>query len=86
MGHRDNLLVTLNLSGSNNHGCRPHPRGSVRRADGFVLTSNPEVIQNALENLGRTQGPEFLGVRTTPKLAASAVECQSVTVEQDLDW
>src|SRR6266702_1014427 len=44
MGHRDNLLVTLNLSGSNNHDCRPHPRGSVRRASGFVLTGNPEVM------------------------------------------
>src|SRR5882762_3235207 len=42
MGHRDNLLVTLNLSGSKNHGCRPHPRGSVRRASGFVLTGKQE--------------------------------------------
>jgi len=23
--------------------CRHHPRGSVRRASGFVLTGNPEV-------------------------------------------
>jgi hypothetical protein len=30
--------VTLNLSEAKNHGCRPHPRGSVRRASGFVLT------------------------------------------------
>jgi len=38
MGHRDNLLVTLNLSGvPKTNGCRPHPRGSVRRASGFVL-------------------------------------------------
>src|ERR1039457_6434865 len=43
MGHRDNLLVTLNLSGAKNHGCRPHPRGSVRRASGFVLTGKSEV-------------------------------------------
>src|ERR1700693_214776 len=43
MGHRDDLLVTLNLSEAKNHGCRPHPRGSVRRASGFVLTGKPEV-------------------------------------------
>ena len=32
--------MTLNLSEAKNHGCRPHPRGSVRRASGFVLTGN----------------------------------------------
>src|ERR1700730_8703350 len=41
MGHRD-LLVTHNLSEAKNHGCRPHPRGSVRRASGFVLTGKQE--------------------------------------------
>src|SRR5215469_962568 len=41
MGHRD-LLVTHTLSEAEYHGCRPHPRRSVRRASGFVLTSNPE--------------------------------------------
>jgi hypothetical protein len=35
--------VTQNLSDGNHHSCRPHPRGSVRRASGFVLTGNPEV-------------------------------------------
>ena len=34
--------MTLNLSEAKNHGCRPHPRGSVRRASGFVLTGKPE--------------------------------------------
>src|ERR1700728_143439 len=43
MGHRDGLLMTLNLSEAKNHGCRPHPRGSVRRASGFVLTGYPVV-------------------------------------------
>src|ERR1700683_948188 len=43
MGHRDGLLMTLNLSEAKNHGCRPHPRGSVRRASGFVLTGYPEI-------------------------------------------
>jgi hypothetical protein len=42
MGHRD-LLVTQNLSDGEHHSCRPHPRGSVRRASGFVLTGKPEV-------------------------------------------
>src|SRR5580700_12157677 len=42
MGHRD-LLVTQNLSDGEHHSCRPHPRGSVRRASGFVLTGNSEV-------------------------------------------
>jgi len=42
MGHRDDLLVTLNLSGAKNHGCRPYPRGSVRCASGFVLTGHSE--------------------------------------------
>ena len=43
MGHRD-LLVTHNLSeGKSYHGWH-HPRGSVRRASGFVLTRNPEII------------------------------------------
>src|SRR5207302_1073217 len=44
MGHRG-LLVTHNLSDGKCHYCWPHPRGSVRRASGFVhygLTgSNP---------------------------------------------
>ena len=37
--------MTLNLSEAKNHGCRPHPRGSVRRASGFVLTGKPEVTR-----------------------------------------
>lgn len=37
--------MTLNLSEAKNHGCRPHPRGSVRRASGFVLTGKLEVIR-----------------------------------------
>jgi hypothetical protein len=36
--------MTLNLSEAKNHDCRHHPRGSVRRASGFVLTGNSEVI------------------------------------------
>ena len=36
--------MTLNLSETKNHDCRHHPRGSVRRASGFVLTGNSEVI------------------------------------------
>jgi len=42
MGHRD-LLVTHNLSDDEHHDCRPHPRGSVRRASGFVLTGISEL-------------------------------------------
>ena len=34
--------MTLNLSEAKNHDCRHHPRGSVRRASGFVLTGKPE--------------------------------------------
>lgn len=37
--------MTLNLSGAKNHGCRPYPRGSVRRTSGFVLTGNTETIR-----------------------------------------
>jgi hypothetical protein len=44
MGHWDNLLVTLNLPGAKNHCCRHHPRGSVRRASGFVLTGKAEAV------------------------------------------
>ena len=36
--------MTLNLSEAKNHDCQHHPRGSVRRASGFVLTGYPEVI------------------------------------------
>ena len=36
--------MTLNLSEAKNHGCRPHLRGSVRRASGFVLTDKQEEI------------------------------------------
>ena len=35
--------MTLNLSEAKNHGCRLHRRGSVRRASGFVLTSDSEL-------------------------------------------
>jgi hypothetical protein len=34
--------VTHNLSEAKNHSCRPHSRGSVRRASGFVLTGYSE--------------------------------------------
>ena len=44
MGHRD-LLVTQNLSHPGHQHRRPHPRGSVRRASGFVLTGYSEVAQ-----------------------------------------
>src|SRR6266566_1956913 len=47
MGHRD-LLVTHNLSERKYHHCSHHPRGSVRRASGFVLTGNPEVATSHL--------------------------------------
>ena len=36
--------MTLNLSEAKNHGCRPHLRGSVRRASGFVLTDKRGVV------------------------------------------
>ena len=36
--------MTLNLSEAKNHDCRHHPRGSVRRASGFVLTGQQEVM------------------------------------------
>ena len=36
--------MTLNLSEAKNHGCRPHRRGSVRRASGFVLTGYSDPI------------------------------------------
>ena len=35
--------MTHNLSDGEHHPCRPHPRGSVRRASGFVLTGKQEV-------------------------------------------
>jgi len=40
--------VTHTLSEAEYHGCRPHPRRSVRRASGFVLTRNPEVMVTAI--------------------------------------
>jgi hypothetical protein len=48
MGHRDDLLVTHNLSEGENHETQPYPRDSVRRASGFVLTGNPEVMPPGL--------------------------------------
>jgi hypothetical protein len=33
-------------------GCRPHPRGSVRRASSFVLTGKPEVDGSKAEMAG----------------------------------
>jgi len=36
--------VTHKLSELKIKDCRHHPRGSVRRASGFVLTGKPEVI------------------------------------------
>jgi len=41
MGHGD-LLVTQNLYDHEHQLCRPHPRGSVRRASGFVLTGTSD--------------------------------------------
>ncbi len=45
--------MTHNLSDDKHHDCRPHARGSVRRASGFVLTGNSEVIWE--DNGGRQQ-------------------------------
>jgi hypothetical protein len=55
MGHRDDLLVTHNLSEGENHETQPYPRDSVRRASGFVLTGNSEVIPR--EGLPTTHQP-----------------------------
>jgi hypothetical protein len=55
MGHRD-LLVTQNLYDHEHQHCRPHPRGSVRRASGFVLTGNPELIHNEKAGVGDEYG------------------------------
>jgi hypothetical protein len=52
MGHED-LLVTHNLSEGKTHEPRPYLRGSVRRASGFVLTGNPEVMPHALMTSNR---------------------------------
>jgi hypothetical protein len=35
--------VTQTLSDGEHHSCRSHPRGSVRRASGFVLTGKPYI-------------------------------------------
>src|SRR6266700_7069802 len=43
MGHRE-PPCDPQLSAAKNHDCRHHPRGSVRRASGFVLTGYTEVI------------------------------------------
>ncbi len=37
--------MTHKLSEAENQDCRHHPRGSVRRASGFVLTGKQEVGQ-----------------------------------------
>ena len=47
--------MTLNLSEAKNHGCRPHLRGSVRRASGFVLTGNSSPIP-VMEELPKITG------------------------------
>src|SRR5215469_13680448 len=59
MGHRD-LLVTHTLSEAEYHGCRPHPRRSVRRASGFLLTA----LSNARAN---TYSSLLSGVRASDK-------------------
>jgi len=43
--------MTLNLSEAKNHDCRHHPRGSVRRASGFVL--NGQTGSNAQDDSQR---------------------------------
>jgi len=39
--------MTHNLSDGDRHRCRPHPRGSVRRPSGLVLTGFEEVYLRA---------------------------------------
>jgi hypothetical protein len=63
MGHRD-LLVTHNLSEGKTHEPRPYLRRSVRRASGFVLTGNPELISSPVglvptNALASTKSPEM---------------------------
>jgi hypothetical protein len=71
--------VTLNLSGAKNHGCRTHPRGSVRRPSGFVLTGNPELI--------RLKAPT--GIQDGPQISRRdafdlSVQCQAAAVRMFL--
>jgi len=49
--------VTQNLSDHGHQHCRAHPRGSVRRASGFVLTGNSETIALKHEN-GRSHSSQ----------------------------
>ena len=64
MGHRD-LLVTHNLSERKYHHCSHHPRGSVRRASGFVLTGNSDT--NKLGKSCRPSGSYLSENATNPR-------------------
>ena len=66
--------MTLNLSEAKNHGCRPHRRGSVRRASGFVLTDKREVMS------GRTMAR--IGLRMMPPFPSSPLRFRTVSFPQ----
>src|SRR5215470_7823457 len=75
MGHRD-LLVTQNLSDAEHHSCRPYPRGSVRRASGFVLTGYTEVDEGTLQLPDCRQTGNYSGQKSAWR-KCGAVECTS---------
>jgi len=89
MGHRD-LLVTHNLSDGEHHCCRPHSRGSVRRASGFVLTGNPSVEKLKLQTRDPTSvlptiRPQRIRAETSrlPRLAVGLDNRLSVLPRED---
>ena len=55
--------MTLNLSEAKN-GCRPHLRGSVRRASGFVLTGKAEGIPKLALMSGLRPGDSISAARS----------------------
>jgi hypothetical protein len=70
--------VTHTLSEAKNHSCRPHSRGSVRRASGFVLTGKSETssLKTRTGDLGlMTQKSPVVDVLSFMRTAQAAAVC-----------
>jgi hypothetical protein len=80
--------VTLNLSEAKNHGCRPHPRGSVRRASGFVLTGKPVVTHpltpsSEIDGPYNWQRPAPVGVRLSSAILTTPHRRSAIKIRND---
>jgi len=78
--------VTHKLSEPKNQDCRPHPRGSVRRASGFVLTGKLEVVLGPTVALSEVEEGAEGAKPTTPDRRPRALSALCLWDHHCFSW